>query len=320
MAVILKFLDANNNEIDLSSGLDFGTSRKGIANINKFKVKNEGDATARDLILTSSTLNEKSEVDEEEYNRQSRASMWKTFGYAENGTFVKELRLGDIKPNKFAEGTKSTDILYTNETNCQFQDVWTAGVTEFKSDQHIFKKLDDGSKGQVAKRMSMPSLPLCRDFEVEFNIDFNCTVEGQESSLPFIGFPIRINSKGDGMGYMFLMQYRRTDKKFMVSIYKDAKGMTTNTDRDYGTKIFDTIVYQQFDKTKKIGFKIYNNTLGQPTFEVKYDRKNVKLGKAYVSGIQGYALSDTSVNAYVESGNFFKDISLYDGDYYCAMS
>ena len=40
MAAILKFLDMENNERELPTGVDFGLSRKGIPIIKPIKIKN----------------------------------------------------------------------------------------------------------------------------------------------------------------------------------------------------------------------------------------------------------------------------------------
>lgn len=322
MAVDLKFIDENGDIINLATGIDLGVVRKGVPTISKFKIKNEGDLTARETIIMPTTLNDIGDdgLTEEELDNQNKAIAWKTFSKYPDKNFVKQLNLGDIKPNSFAEGDKSYEINFESEAKCQLKDVWNAGTTEFRQNRMVFKKLDNGSKGQIAKRIYLAENPSCRDFEIDFNVDFSTTVEGQEVSVPFIAFPVRINSNGDGKGYIFLMHYRRDDGKYKVTIYKGGKGMASNMDRDYGDPLFDTIQWLPFDKTKKMTFKIYNNKANQPTFEVKYDGQNVKLGKSFVSSVQGYVLSDTATNTYNKLGNFYGDFSLYDGDYYLAIS
>lgn len=318
MPVNLKCIDENGNEIDLSTGLDLGISRKGVATIQRFKVKNEGDITAKSTLLSATTFNDSGEIEASEYERQQRAAQWKSFS-RDGKTYVKQLHVGDIPPNTFVEGTKATPVPFTNETKCPFTDVWSAAVTEFKNDAMYVKKADGGSKGQVAKRMSMNSIPTCRDFEVEFTIDFKFNAEDQESSVPFVAFPMRINSRGNSKGYMFVLHCRRDDK-FIVSIHKNAQGMTSNVNRDYGDKLFDTIMHKPYDRNKTFKLKCYNNVLGQPTFEVWYDGVALKLGKAYVSGVQGYVLSDTALDAYTSEGNLYMDLALYTGDYHLALT
>lgn len=318
MPVNLRCIDDSGNNIDLTTGLNLGISRKGVPIIQKFKLKNEGDITARDIIITATPQNEMSEVAEDEYNRQQLAAQWKSFSL-DNKTFVRQLNVGSVPPNKFVEGIKVSPISFASEAMCQFTDRWSAAVTEFKNDAMYIKKADDGSKGQVAKRMAMNSIPTCCNFEVEFTCDFKFNIEDQESASAFIGFPVRINSKGDGKGYMFFIHCKR-DGKFIVSIYKNAKGMTSNVNREYGDKIIDTIVQRVFDKNKIFKFKCYNNTLGQPTFEVWYDGEKLKLSKTNVAGVQGYSISDTGIDAYVGEGNFFIDMALYTGDYYAGLT
>lgn len=320
MGANIKILDINNNEIDLSTGIDLGISRKGISNVTKFKIKNIGDMTARDLIISATTLNNQNEVTNVEYKNQLKAVNWKSFSLDEKGEFLRELRVGDLKPNKFVEGTKSTIVDFTTAEKCILKEVWNTGITEYKLGTQIFKKTNNEVLGQIAKRMYFGSLLSCREFDIDFNVFFDTTTENQSSTVPFLACPVRINSKGDSRGYMFMFQYRRTDNKFMISIYKDAKGMTTNIDRDYGTKIFDTITWTTFDKNKKVGFKIYNNSFNQPTFEVKYNEQNMKLGKASDSNVNGFIMSDIASNSYIEEGQFYIDISMYDGDKSCTIS
>lgn len=318
MAVDLKIIGENEQEVDLSTGLDFGVARKGVPTLVKFKVKNVGTTTARDVFLIPSTLNEQSEVSEEEYANQLKSVKWKSFGFNENDLFSKKLNIGDIKPNKFAEGTKTLMVLFKNANSCELKDVWTTGVTEFIDGKHIFKKANDNPSGQVGKRMSCPILDSCRDFETEFFLDFKTIQEGGEYQAS-VNVPIRINSKGDGLGYMFMIRYKRETNQIFVTVQKNARGMITNTDRDYGEKLFETTANHTFNKGKKIGLKVYNNALNQPTFEVKYGGEKLLLTKSYTYDEEGFSLSDKSSTSYENSGKFYFDFSLNDGDISCSL-
>ncbi|MGL6175104.1 MAG: hypothetical protein ACRC1P_10915 [Cellulosilyticaceae bacterium] len=325
MAIQLQFLGEDGNPISLEhpdngGGLNIGTSRRGVANIKKFKIKNVGDITAKDLIITSEPLNLSTEVDEVEYQKQLKAVKWKTFSKYEDGTFVKSLNLGNVSPNGFVEGEKTMDVVFTSEDKCDMKDVWTAGTTEFRLGEMRFKKLDDTAKGQIAKRIRYSKGNSCRDLTISFKVEFNATTEGQESSKPFFGVPVRINSNNNDRGYMFIMHYDRNNGKFIVAIHTDAKGMVDNMNRDYGTKKFQIVVPTILDPKKEVTFKVYNNAQGQPTFEVLYDGKNLELMDAKVTSIRGNALSDKSDTAYKGKGQWFNDLSLYDGDFYLALS
>lgn len=320
MAAILKFLDMENNEIELPTGVDFGLSRKGIPIIKPIKIKNVGDITARSLILKSDTLNTLSQVGEEEYANQKLAASWKSFSLSENGEYVKTLNLGDVRPGRFVEGTKEVVENFETQHNCIFEEKWSTGITEFKENKMVFKKLNDETKGNISKRMKCAALTAPRDLEVEFNMEFNSDPEIESEMNAMLVFPFRVNCKGDGLGYLALFQYNRQENKFLASIHKHGKGMETNIDRVYGTKIFDTISFKTFDKTKKLGFKVYNNKSGYPTFEITYGGENMLLASTAGSGADSYVKTDTASDAYKTGGDFYFDWGLYDGDIDCKVS
>lgn len=319
MPVSLKVINENNQEINLNTGIDLGLIRKGLPSITKFKIKNEGNVTARQLIISTTTLNSNNEVSSEEYNNQLKATKWKSFSLYENKGFSSQLQLGDVKPSGFVQGVKETNVNLVSSEETNLTDSWSTGITEFKNNAMTFKKSDGNTNGQIAKRMMCTDVVSCGYFQVEFNVDFTTTTQGQSTTLPYISFPVRINSNGDNRGYLFMLRYRRDDKKFIVAIHKNAIGMTSNTERDYGEKIFETIGFQPFDKSKKFTFKLYNNSLGQPTFEVKYGDINLLLGKVF-SDIQSEIVSDTETGSFKEDGNLYIDISMNDGDIATSIS
>ena len=320
MAANLKFLDLDNNEIELPTGIDLGLSRKGMPIITAVKIKNEGDITARSLILKAEPLNSEKEVTPEEFANQKLAASWKTFSLEEDGTYVKQLNLGDVRAGRFVEGTKKIEENFETQHNCIFEEEWSTGITEFSESKMVFKKLDNEAKGNISKRMSCKAMTAPRDLDMEFNLEFICDPEIESEMNAMLVFPFRVNCKGDGLGYLALFQYNRQENKFLASIHKHAKGMTTNIDRDYGTKIFDTISFKTFDKNKKLGFKVYNNAAGYPTFEITYDGENMLLASTAGGVKDAYVQSDTGKDAYKTGGDFYFDWGLYDGDIACKIS
>lgn len=320
MAVELQFLDMNNKEISLTTGVDYGLTRKGIPVIKAVKLKNVGDVTARDLILTATTLDSSAQVSPEEYENQLIAASWKSFSLTENGEYNKKLNLGNIRPGRFLEGTKYLTEEFTSQHDCMFKEVWSTGITEFKENKIVFKKLDNETKGNIAKRMSCSSLKAPRDLKVEFNVEFNSQADIESEMNAMLIFPVRMNSKGDDTGYLILFQYNRQENRFYASIHKNAKGMASNIDRVYGTKIFDTITFKTFDKSKKLGFNIYNNASGNPTFEILYGGEKMILANSIGSSVEEYSKTDTASGSYKTGGDFYIDCGLYDGDISCSIS
>lgn len=308
----LKFLDMENQEININ-GLDLGLVRKGTTNISKVKIKNTGNITARDLILSADTLNTNDEVTEAEYQNQLLAKSWKSFSLKENGVYLDKLNLGDILPDKFVEGIKDIDVNLANSGVCIFKEAWSTAITEFKDETLIFRKADGEINGNVTRRMSCYDLGVPKDVEIEFNLNpiVDATVSSESDAM--VSFPVRLNSNGDGKGYMFVFQYKRTNNRFSIAIYKDAKGLVDSVDRVYGTRIFDIGAYRIFDKTKKLGAKVYNNSNGEPTFEVMYDGKNLDLFKVGET-VGSKFMSDTDVISYKSGGEFYFDINLHPGD------
>ena len=320
MPVKLQFLNMDNEEIDLSEGLDLGVSRKGRPVITPIKIKNVGNVTARDIILEATTLNEEDDVDGDEYANQLKAASWKTFSLDKDGEFVKELRLGDLKPNRFIEGYQTVEEHFESSSSCMFKEVWNTGVTKFEDNSLVLHKVDYEEKGSVGRRMKCEGLSRPRDLEMEFKLDFQANPEEESLTDAMIVFPVRINSKGDGNGYIFIVTYRRADNRFMVNIYKNGKGMESNIDRVYGTKIFDTVQYRAFDPNKKFGLKIYNDKNNVPTFEVLYDGKNLPLINSSGAGVEENVKKDDKSDAFTTGGDFYMDASIYDGDISLSIS
>lgn len=318
MAIDIKFYNTDKAELSTVDGLDLGKSRKGVPNILAFKVKNAGDVTAREVVISSDVC-DATVGQTDEYAKQQLAATWRSFSLSEKGPFVNQLRVGNLKPGAWVEGIKQTKILTTNETACQLKDSWTTGYTLFKNNVLTFRKTNSSeteASGQVAKRMKVQDLNTCRDFEIEFNIDANYTTEGQGSGLGFIGFPIRQDATGTG--YYLMIRFRRSDNKFQVVLYKNAKGMLSNLDRDYGTQFASTQTWTTYTKSKpfKLSCKNENDI---PVFKVSYGGEDLTLVKSN-SDIVATSISDTDSDKKIESGKFYVELSLDIGDISMALS
>lgn len=320
MAVDLKFLDMENNPIDLTSGLDYGLTRKNVPSILKFKIKNAGNLKAHHLLLSAGTLNSSNEVSSQEYQNQLKSASWKSFSLKEDGEYVAQLDLGDLEPNAFVEGVKEVNENFVNAEKCIFKEDWSTGITVFKDEKVYLNKLNGDPMGNVARRMDCPALGQPRDVWIDFRADIVSDSSYNNTTVGLIVFPVRINSKGDGKGYLFSFQFRRKDNTFFMGIYKDAKGMTANNDRVYGTRIFDVGSFQPFDPMKKLGARVYNNAQGQPTFQMFYDGKPVTLYNSKDKQESGLEMSDTTETAYVGGGDVYFDCGLYEGDKSFAIS
>lgn len=318
MAIDIKFYDIDRLELSTVDGLDLGKSRKGVPSIKAFKVKNVGDATASDVIISSDILDATTDQ-VEEYAKQQLAASWRSFSLSEQGPFVNQLRVGNLNPGTWVEGIKQTKILTTSEASCQLKDSWTSGFTLFKDNMLTFRKTNSSeteSNGQAAKRMKVQDLNTCRDFEIEFNIDMNYTTEGQGSGLGFVGFPIRQDATGTG--YYLMIRFRRTDNKFQVILYKNAKGMLTNLDRGYGTQFASTQTWTNYTKSKpfKLSCKNENDI---PVFKITYGGEDLILVKSS-SDIVATTISDTDSDKKTASGKFYVELSLDIGDISMSLS
>lgn len=311
--VNLKVLDINGQEIDLATGMDFGMCRKGVESIKEIKIRNDGDITARSLIIASTTFNSSNEVTEEEYLAQQIASRWKGFSLEKDGVYLSQLNLGDVKPNAYVEGIKVNNIDLNNSNTCIMKEVFRSADINIGGGKFVLSHVSEDVKDGSACRYNLEELGSIRDFEVEFNVDFTETETPSNQYTPTIIFPVRLNSNGDGKGYLFMLQYRKNDKRFMVSIWKNGLGIQSHYDREYGTKIFNATSYLEHDKSKKITFKIYNNNSGLPTFEVKVDGNNILLQKPNLSSTQSYIVSDMD-KTYTTNGKSFMDLSIGVGD------
>ena len=306
MAANLVITDKDGKEIDLYQGLDFGLTRKGLPSFQEIKIKNTGNTAAKDIVLTAIPMNSAVEVSDEEYENQVKATQWKTFGYEQDGMFSKYLSIGDIKANGTLEGTKNTSIEFDSHfTGTHF----TSGNLSKAPNYLKLSQFDGEIKDGTSCRVKSEMFRSARDVEISFNLEFEArNGEGRQDTL--VVFPVRMNSKNNKMGYLMVVKYIPTSKRFSVSIWKDAKGIESHYDRDYGTKIFESEQTPVLDSNKKITLKIYNDEQIRPSFEFLYDGKPMLLGKPGVESSLAYVVKDTTTSAYVNDGALYMDFSI----------
>ena len=306
MAANLVITDKDGKEIDLYQGLDFGLTRKGLPSFQEIKIKNTGNTAAKDIVLTAIPMNSAVEVSDEEYENQVKATQWKTFGYEQDGIFSKYLSIGDIKANGTLEGTKNTSIEFDSHfTGTHF----TSGNLSKAPNYLKLSQFDGEIKDGTSCRVKSEMFRSARDVEISFNLEFEArNGEGRQDTL--VVFPVRMNSKNNKMGYLMVVKYIPTSKRFSVSIWKDAKGIESHYDRDYGTKIFESEQTPVLDSNKKITLKIYNDKQIRPSFEFLYDGKPMLLGKPGVESSLAYVVKDTTTSAYVNDGALYMDFTI----------
>ena len=306
MPANLVITDKDGQEIDLYQGLDFGLTRKGLPSFQEIKIRNTGNVAAKDVVLTAIPMSAVGEVSEEEYENQMKATQWKSFGYEQNGLFSQYLSIGDIKANSSLEGTKTTSVEFDSHfTGTHF----TSGNLSKAPNYLKLSQFDGEIKDGTSCRVKSEMFRSVRDVEISFNLEFEArNGEGRQDTL--VVFPVRMNSKNNKMGYLMVVKYIPTSKRFSVSIWKDAKGIESHYDRDYGTKIFESEETPLLDKNKKITLKIYNDAQIRPCFEFLYDGKPMRLGKPGVESSLNTVVKDTTTSAYVNDGELYIDLSI----------
>lgn len=319
MSIIFELYEKNGKQP--YDTVDFGLTRKTNYNILETKLKNIGSETAYGVVISSLPFNSKDEVSSEEYVQQQLAASWKQFSLSESGPYENKLNLGTIAANKFLEGTEKISVNLSSQSMSSLTAKFTSGEVVVKDNKLILNHLGGDQKDGTAVRFTAPYLNETKNTEVEFNADFVFDQNRPVSSqIPMILFPVRLGSKGDGFGYLFMVQYKR-DNSFLVSIWKDGFGIDTHYDRVYGTKIFDSGSYRFFDKNKKFHFKVYNNQKGEPSFEILYGGENLKLGAPGAPTSEfNIVQTDKNSNAYFHSGKAFLDVSMETTDISVSLS
>lgn len=305
MPANLLILNKDETEISVETGVNLGVARKGYPLYKEMKIKNTGNVSAKEVLLTAVPLNIKGTVTEEEFNRQTTAASWKTFSFSQEGPYSSTLSLGSIKPNGYVEGKKSKDI----DFKADFSEVFKSGNLERGSSSLKLSQTPGEEKDGTSSRVSSQLFKNCRDVEVEFNLNYDFRNEnGVQDTLVLI--PVRMNSKNTKTGYLFSIKYTKSSNRFSVSIWSNGKGIENHYDRDYGTKIFEAEELMSLDKNKKINLKVYNDTNNRPCFEFKYGGVAKRLGKPGIESSLAYVARDSSPSAFVNEGEVYIDFSI----------
>ena len=313
MAVDLQFFDENVMEIN---EINAGESRMNYGTITAVKIKNEGTDRARDCIISACPLNTleelKSTMGEEdaiaEYKKQQQAADWKSFSLVENGVYVSSLELGNIQAGKFLEGVQTLQEPFSNKDTSIFKDIWSYCKESWG--QNAIKIYKDQAKSQSAQRKQI-DIGSRRDVEIKFKLSYEYDASSYAKNNCLVIFPVRIDSRG--YGYVLSFQFRASDGKCFFGVYKDGKGMTSNLNRTYGTRIFDTNGFKPFDSSKFMGARIYTNDNDETSFEFTLDGEKQTLYSTNDKNIHSTTVVDTE-NNYPDAGLMYFDVGMYYGD------
>lgn len=319
MAVELKFYDEDVMELN---EIDAGESRMNYGTITAVKIKNEGTDRAKNCIIDSCPLNTLDELkttmnDEEakaEYEKQLMAASWKSFSLIKDGNYSTELELGNINPGCFLEGTQTLQEPFSNIETSMFQSVWSYCLEQWSNNS--LKIYKDTAKSQTAQRKVL-NIGEHRDIDIKFKLNYDYDSSAYAKSSCLVIFPVRIDPRG--YGYILSFQFRASDGKCFFGVYKDGKGMVSNLSRTYGTRIFDTNGYKEFDSSKYMGAKVYTNENDEICFEFILNGEKQVLYKTSDKSIKGTTVVDTT-NAYPNAGAAYFDVGMYYGDLAITLS
>lgn len=313
MSVELKFYSEDVMELDV---IDGGTSRINYGQITPVKIKNEGLDKARQCILSSGTLNSLDELQtllgevegEEEYNRQLTAASWKTFCLTKDGEYKSEIELGEINPQSFLEGEETIQEQFTNKEKSLFQDSWSYCKEQWGNGS--LKIYKDTAKSQAAQRKQI-DIGNKRDVDIRFKLKYDYDSDAYAKSNCLVIFPVRVDDRG--YGYILSFQFRASDGKCYFGIYKNGKGMLTNLNRVYGSRIFDTNAFLKFDPTKYMGARVYTNENDETCFEFTLNGEKQILYRSKDKKKIGTTVVDEE-NNHPKAGGMFFDVGMYYGD------
>lgn len=306
----------NEKSIYLSE-IDGGESRINYGTITPIKIRNNGTDKAKNVIISSSSLNTldelKAECDndeeaEKEYEKQRLASSWKSFSLTKDGIYTSELELGTIVPNSFLKGKQTIKETFSNKDNSLFQDVWSYCLEDMANGG--LKIYKNQAKSQTAQRKEI-AIGEKRDISIQFKLTYEYESESFNKSSCLVIFPVRIGDTGTG--YILSFQFRASDGKCFFGVYKNGKGMVSNLSRTYGTRIMDTGGYLEFDQTKTMGAKIYNDDDDNIWFEFILNGKSQILYLTDNKNIKGLKLQDPK-NTHPNAGLMYYDVGMYYGD------
>lgn len=313
MAVNFKLYDEEDKEITSLSGIDYGLTRVRYPYIKTVYLKNLSNTVAENVTLSADTLNEKEDVNEEDYLKQLQAKSWKSFSN-DGKNYVDFLELGKINKGSYYEGIRSIKFDLTS-SNGTLKEEWTNGVVNFIDSKLMFRKTtyesDDKTQGTGSARF-LVDVDRIRDIDLTFYMNYVGDKNTSYSAMANFFIPIRVGS--DGFGYGISIQRKRADGKMFFAIYKRAKGMLDVNTSIMGSRIIDTRTYMDIDESQPIRIKVYNNDEGFPTFEFFCNGKQQMLYSSSDRNVQSLVFSDKASGYYPSKGSMYFDMALYKGD------
>lgn len=324
MSVNLQFYDSSSNIFDFATGLDLGKVRRGYENITKVYIKNDGDSTAKNVSIVSGQIDP---LDED----QKIASGWQTFSL-NNKDFSSSLDLGDIKPDKFVEGTSTIIDQFLSQRESIFKYILGSAKIDYTSP--ILTLYQDDATSQAYGR-SQVALENAKDLDYKFKIGykgdkqiFSSLPSGQQNISMAI-FAMRINGSGesrdnDNTGYLveFFMS-PKYENKCQIKITKGGKGIAGSSDRSYGYIIGDTgdVWIDYSPSISEFRVRLYNDEDGTPSFEIYKDGEQIDIYKyKWNDKRTSTSRTDEKVKTlkddekwYITGGKTFFDVNLQKG-------
>lgn len=305
-----------NEKSVLLKQIDGGEARINYGTVTPIKIKNVGKDRAKQVTISAAPLNTLAELKkelsataaEEEYDRQKMAASWKSFCLTGDGNFVSELNLGSIAADSYLTGTQTLNETFSDKETCLFKDVWSYCLEDMENGG--LKIYKNQAKSQTAQRKEI-AIGKRRDISVQFKLNYEYESESYNKNSCLVIFPVRIGDTGTG--YILSFQFRASDGKCFFGVYKNGKGMVSNLSRTYGTRIMDTGGYLEFDQTKYMGAKIYNDDDDNVWFEFMLNGKTQTLYLTNNKSVKGTKLQDPN-NTHPNAGSMYYDVGMYYGD------
>lgn len=311
MAANLQFFEEKQHS-PIKGALDFGLSRDGVASVQAVRIKNAGDLTALDCVLKADTLNQPGEVSVDELRNQVYSASKKSFSFFPNKNFVPQLNIGEIFPGLFATGYVEKPAIY----GVNMSSVFTSGLLTPLEEQIKLSHIGGETKSGTAARLTSPDLVGVKELSLSFSVEVAYFGSGVTNA--YIIVPVRIDSKGDDKGYLFMLRFEKG--RMQSSIWKDGKGIETHYDRDYGRMIFESTELPLVKPEDIITLKSYNK--GRiPTFQILINNKPIKLGRPETSSVtHKEEVGDNEDSIYLNEGKVFIDMTIDTAEDYMKVS
>lgn len=287
--------------------INFGRARIGRDTTQGFLIYNDDDRKAKNVCISAEACGD-----------DPLPAAWKTFSMTEDGEYVPKLKIKDIPPHSYAEGSLYIEGIFNTAKDTLFIETWNTGITQYRGNILTLAKGTNDGAGIAARRMELATGNI-RDVDLTFKIDYTMDDKYENTSMQTHNFPVRMNANKDRKGYIFSFQVNRYDSTVYVAIYKGGVGMSSNDNRDNGTRVYDSQKFLPFTEDTVFRLVITNNTKDQPTFQVFMDDAAIML-RNIRSGVKAEAMTDTGADAYVGKGRCYYDCALWNGDITASIS